>query len=84
MGDSFTAPVGSGALVLRSARVISTLRETGGALELSLEVLEGPLRGEQVTGRFYGGLGEPPGAGDVVAANTVGLEMGLGTGGVAP
>lgn len=84
MGDSFTASVGSGALILRSARVISPLRETGGALEFALEVLEGPLRGEEVTGLFYRGIGEPPEAGDVVAVNTIGLEMGLGTGGVAP
>ena len=60
------------------------LRDTGGALELALEVLEGPLQGEGLTGLFYREFGKPPEIGDTVVANVVGLEMGLGTGGVAP
>jgi len=48
-----------------------------------IELLEGPLAGETVPGVFYRALGNPPAEGDEVAANTVGLEMGLGTGGVA-
>ncbi len=48
-----------------------------------IELLEGPLAGETVPGIFYRQLGDPPAEGEEVAANTVGLEMGLGTGGVA-
>jgi hypothetical protein len=62
--------------VLRAARVVST---SGGSVEL--ELLEGPLRGEAVRGIAFG---TAPAPGDLVTANTVGLEMGLGTGGVAP
>jgi hypothetical protein len=48
-----------------------------------IELLEGPLAGERVPGVFYRELGDPPVEGEEVAANTVGLEMELGTGGVA-
>ena len=64
--------------VLRRARVLAV---SAGRAEI--ELLEGPLAGEKVPGVFYPQLGEPPEAGDEVAANTVGLEMNLGTGGVA-
>jgi hypothetical protein len=60
------------------------IQDAGGVRRLVLEVLEGPLRREEVDGLFYRGMGEPPEVGDTVVANTVGLEMGLGTGGVAP
>ena len=50
---------------------------------MRLRVLDGPLRGAEVEGIFYRRLGEPPAAGEIVAANTLGLEMDLGTGGVA-
>lgn len=46
-------------------------------------MLEGPLAGERVTGLLYAGFGELPVAGETVTANTVGIEMGLGTGGIA-
>jgi hypothetical protein len=42
------------------------------------------LRGEEVTGFHGTTLGVAPETGEVILANTVGLEMGLGTGGVAP
>ena len=48
-----------------------------------IELLEGPLAGQRVPGVFYRELGAPPAEGDEVAANTLGLEMELGTGGVA-
>ena len=64
--------------VLRRARVISV---TEGLAEI--ELLEGPLAGEIVPGVFYRHLGVPPAAGEEVVANTVGMEMDLGTGGVA-
>ena len=60
------------------------IRADGDALRLALEVLEGPLRDEEVVGIFFREMGEPPEVGDTVVANTVGLEMGLGTGGYAP
>ena len=65
-------------LVLRRARVLAVSPEFA-----EIELLEGPLAGEIVPGLFYRDLGAPPVAGEEVAANTVGLEMGLGTGGVA-
>jgi hypothetical protein len=64
--------------VLRRARVLAVSAELA-----ELELLEGPLAGETVPGVFYRHLGAPPAAGEEVVANTVGLEMGLGTGGVA-
>ncbi len=64
--------------VLRRARVLAVSAELA-----EIELLEGPLAGETVPGIFYGHLGAPPEAGDEVAANTVGLEMDLGTGGLA-
>jgi Protein of unknown function (DUF3866) len=64
--------------VLRRARVLAV---SAGRAEV--ELLEGPLAGETVPGIFYRELGDPPKAGEEVRANTVGLEMSLGTGGVA-
>jgi hypothetical protein len=64
--------------ILRRARVLAVSAELA-----RIELLEGPLAGETVPGLFYRDLGAPPVAGEEVAANTVGLEMGLGTGGVA-
>jgi hypothetical protein len=64
--------------VLRRVRVLAV-----SARRAEVELLEGPLAGERVPGVFYLQLGEPPEAGDEVRANTVGLEMNLGTGGVA-
>ena len=66
--------------VLRRARVLSVSRRAGTA---ELELLDGPLSGETVPGVFYEHLGGPPVEGEVVEANAVGLEMGLGTGGIA-
>lgn len=64
--------------VLRRARVLAVSPDIA-----RIELLEGPLAGVTVSGLFYRDLGEPPAAGEEVAANTVGLEMGLGTGGAA-
>ena len=64
--------------VLRRARVLSVSEEIA-----EIELLEGPLAGESVPGVFYRHLGVPPAAGEEVVANTVGMEMDLGTGGVA-
>jgi len=64
--------------VLRRARVLAVSADLA-----EIELLEGPLAGKTVPGVFYRHLGDPPTAGEEVAANTVGLEMGLGTGGVA-
>ncbi len=49
----------------------------------ALKLLEGPLAGRTVDGVYYLLLGEAPPPGAEVVANTVGLEMGLGTGGIA-
>ena len=65
--------------VLRRARVVSA-KETG---VVDLEILEGPLAGEIHPGVFYLEFGSVPGPGDDVLANTTGIEMDLGTGGVA-
>jgi hypothetical protein len=64
--------------VLRRARVLAVSADRA-----EVEILDGPLAGEAVPGLFYRQLGDPPGVGEEVRANTVGLEMGLGTGGVA-
>jgi uncharacterized protein DUF3866 len=64
--------------VLRRARVLAVSAELA-----EIELLEGPLAGVTVPGVFYRHLGSPPMVGEEVAANTVGLEMSLGTGGVA-
>jgi hypothetical protein len=64
--------------LLRRARVLDVSAELA-----RIELLEGPLAGETVTGLYYTDLGAAPVEGEEVAANTVGLEMGLGTGGVA-
>ncbi|MEW6635284.1 MAG: DUF3866 family protein [Actinomycetota bacterium] len=64
--------------MLRRARVISICGSVA-----RLEVLEGPLAGEHIPGLYYAALGGKPRAGEEVIANTLGPEMGLGTGGVA-
>jgi hypothetical protein len=64
--------------VLRRARVLAVSADLA-----EIELLEGPLAGKTVPGVFYRQLGDPPVEGEEVAANTVGLEMDLGTGGVA-
>lgn len=46
-------------------------------------MLDGPLAERIAEGLFYRRLGPAPSPGEIVMANTVGLEMGLGTGGVA-
>lgn len=66
--------------VLRRARVLAVSARDSLA---EILLLDGPLAGERVPGVFYRELGDPPVEGEEVAANTVGLEMGLGTGGVA-
>lgn len=65
---------------IRRAEVVSVDVE---GHTVSLRILEGPLAGEERPGVFYPELGETPSVGEVVAANTVGIEMGLGTGGAA-
>ncbi len=45
--------------------------------------MEGPLRGKRVPGISYYRAGPAPEPGEIVTANTLGLEMRLGTGGVA-
>jgi len=64
--------------VLRRARVLAVSADLA-----EIELLEGPLLGKRVPGVFYRELGDPPVEGDEVSANTVGLEMKLGTGSVA-
>jgi hypothetical protein len=64
--------------VLRRARVLAV-----SAGLAKVELLEGPLAGRTAPGVYYRQLGDPLTAGEEVTANTVGLEMGLGTGGVA-
>ncbi|CAN5698583.1 hypothetical protein BH24ACT22_BH24ACT22_10160 [soil metagenome] len=69
--------------VLRLARVLEVPIGDGASIYLDLELLEGPLQGERVSGVFYRYQGVVPEMGETVTANTLGLEMGLGTGGVA-
>lgn len=64
--------------VLRRARVLAVSAELA-----QIELLEGPLAGKTVPGVFYRHLGAAPAEGEEVVTNTLGLEMGLGTGGVA-
>ena len=64
--------------ILRRARVLAVSEELA-----QIELLEGPMAGETVAGAFYRQLGAPPAVGEEVAANTVGVEMGLGSGGIA-
>lgn len=71
-----------GSTVLRRV-LVHGVRERGAASELDLEVLDGPLAGERVSGAFYTSLGRAPETGEEALANTLGLETGLGTGGVA-
>lgn len=69
---------GSGMTAIRRAEVLSV--EGGRA---KLRILEGILAGEEHPGVFYPELGGAPDIGDIVLANTVGVEMRLGTGGAA-
>lgn len=71
---------GSHRPALRRARVVSVSPETGDA---RLVLLDGPMAGREVAGVFHTALGEAPREGDEVLANALGLEMGLGTGGLA-
>ncbi len=48
-----------------------------------VKLLDGPLAGEIHQAIFYTTLGFTPESEDIVLANTVGIEMGLGTGGLA-
>ncbi|MGH3090227.1 MAG: DUF3866 family protein [Rubrobacteraceae bacterium] len=66
--------------VIRRVEVLSVNFGIG---EATLRILEGPLAGEEHPGVFYLELGESPVVGEVALANTVGIEMGLGTGGAA-
>jgi len=66
--------------VLRRARALGEPGEDG-LLEVELE--EGPLAGRRVAAICYPQLGRRPAGGEEVLANTLGLEMGLGTGGMA-
>lgn len=59
------------------------MREELEVVEVGLEVLGGPLEGTEIAGICYRQLGRVPDAGEVVTVNTLGMEMGLGTGGVA-
>lgn len=68
---------------MRAARVRAVVGGGEDLAEMEIELLDGPLRGKVVSGLIYRSLGAPPEVGESVAANTVGLEMGLGTGGVA-
>lgn len=54
-----------------------------GRVALELEPLEGPLSEDKVEGIFYRAYGKAPQVGEICLANTLGPEMGLGTGGVA-
>lgn len=83
MGTSSVYSLRSGPPILRPARVISIIQDGPDVTKLSLEVLEGPLTGHQITGLIYGASLTPQ-TGETVTANTLGLEMDLGTGGVAP
>ena len=84
MGDGISPPVGSlYPPVMREARVLDVPGGVGHLRRLDLKLLEGPLQGERVPGAFYPQLGTLPTVGETVTANTVGLEMELGTGGVA-
>lgn len=65
---------------IRRAEVLAVDFE---ARRAALRVLEGPLAGEECAGVFYPELGGVPEVGSVAWANTVGVEMGLGTGGAA-
>ncbi len=65
---------------IRRAEVLSVDGEGGRA---ALRILDGPLAGGECDGVFYAELGEAPKVGEVVLANTVGVEMRLGTGGAA-
>lgn len=69
--------------VIREARVLDAPRRDGKRSLLELELLGGPLCGQRVPGILYRGEGPVPEVGETVEANTLGLEMGLGTGGVA-
>lgn len=84
MGSSAIHPLRSGGPILRPARIISAAQDASEATKLDLEILEGPLRGRRIAGLMYGEYSRLTETGETVTANTVGLEMDLGTGGVAP
>lgn len=67
-------------VVLRRCRVASEKVVDG---RVELDVLDGPLAGETHPGIVYPELGDIPTSGETVLANTAGIEMGLGTGGLA-
>lgn len=72
--------------VIREARVLDAPRKDGPRILLDLELLGGPLCGRRVPGILYSEPGSThpiPEMGETVKANTLGLEMRLGTGGVA-
>ncbi|HEX2728273.1 MAG TPA: DUF3866 family protein, partial [Rubrobacteraceae bacterium] len=65
---------------MRNARVIDVQAFHHTA---RIELLDGPLAGEIRWAVFYPEMGPAPNPEDSVLVNTVGLEMGLGTGGLA-
>ncbi len=67
-------------VVLRQCRVVSRGVVDG---RVELDLLDGPLAGETHPGVVYPELGDIPTPGETVLANTAGIEMGLGTGGLA-
>ncbi len=67
-------------VVLRRCRVASEKVVDG---RVELDILDGPLAGETHPGIVYPELGDIPTSGETVLANTAGIEMGLGTGGLA-
>ncbi|CAN5883230.1 hypothetical protein BH23ACT11_BH23ACT11_05990 [soil metagenome] len=83
MGDHASGHLGPlHSPILREARILGPQDKAAESNRLSIEILEGPLRGRRVPG-FFGWLGVPPKRGEIVLVNTVGLEMELGTGGAA-
>ncbi len=67
-------------VVLRRCRVVSEKVLDG---RVELDILDGPLAGETHPGIVYPELGDIPNLGETLLANTAGIEMGLGTGGLA-
>lgn len=65
---------------VRRAEVLRAGTAEGG---MELLLLDGPLAGERCAGVFHEEFGPAPEVGEVVPVNAVGVEMGLGTGGVA-
>lgn len=84
MGDGTSQPIGPlHHPALRRARVLEVTQKDETAIRMTIELLEGPLRSELIEGIFYPQLGLVPQTGETVTANTLGLEMELGTGGFA-